>query len=30
MAAMGFPSLFDFHGGFTAWETAHKPIEKGK
>jgi rhodanese-related sulfurtransferase len=30
MAAMGFPSLFDFHGGFTAWENAHKPIEKGK
>lgn len=29
MAAMGFPNLFDFHGGFTAWENAHKPIEKG-
>lgn len=29
MAAMGFANLFDFHGGFTAWENAHKPIEKG-
>lgn len=29
MFAMGFPSLFDFHGGFSAWKNAHKPIEKG-
>lgn len=29
MAGMGFLNLFDFHGGFTAWENAHKPIEKG-
>lgn len=29
MAGMGFAGLFDFHGGFTAWENAHKPIEKG-
>lgn len=29
MAAMGFTNLFDFHGGFTAWENAHKPIERG-
>ena len=29
MAALGFPNLFDFHGGFKAWENAHKPIEKG-
>lgn len=29
MSALGFPNLFDFHGGFTAWENAHKPIEKG-
>jgi phage shock protein E len=30
MAALGFPRLFDFHGGFKAWQNAHKPIEKGK
>jgi rhodanese-related sulfurtransferase len=30
MAALGFPHLFDFHGGFKAWENAHKPIEKGE
>lgn len=30
MAEMGFINLFDFHGGFTAWENAHKPIEKGE
>lgn len=29
MATLGFPHLFDFHGGFKAWENAHKPIEKG-
>jgi phage shock protein E len=29
MSAMGFDNLFDFHGGFTEWENAHKPIEKG-
>ena len=29
MSAMGFENLFDFHGGFTEWENAHKPIEKG-
>ena len=30
MSTMGFLNLFDFHGGFTAWENAHKPIEKGR
>ena len=29
MATLGFPRLFDFHGGFKAWQNAHKPIEKG-
>lgn len=29
MSTMGFLNLFDFHGGFSAWENAHKPIEKG-
>jgi phage shock protein E len=29
MATLGFPHLFDFHGGFKAWQNAHKPIEKG-
>ena len=29
MASLGFLNLFDFHGGFKAWENAHKPIEKG-
>jgi rhodanese-related sulfurtransferase len=29
MAGLGFSGLFDFHGGFTAWENAHKPIERG-
>jgi rhodanese-related sulfurtransferase len=29
MSTLGFLNLFDFHGGFTAWENAHKPIEKG-
>jgi rhodanese-related sulfurtransferase len=29
MAGIGFLNLFDFHGGFTAWENAHKPIERG-
>lgn len=28
MSAMGFENLFDFHGGFTEWQNAHKPIEK--
>jgi rhodanese-related sulfurtransferase len=30
MSNMGFDNLFDFHGGFTAWENDHKPIEKGE
>jgi rhodanese-related sulfurtransferase len=29
MSTLGFLNLFDFHGGFTAWENAHKPVEKG-
>lgn len=29
MSGLGFAGLFDFHGGFSAWENAHKPIEKG-
>ena len=29
MAGMGFTNLFDFHGGFHAWQNAHKPVEKG-
>jgi rhodanese-related sulfurtransferase len=28
MMALGFSNLFDFHGGFVAWENAHKPIER--
>jgi hypothetical protein len=23
MEPLGFPNLFDFHEGFTAWENAH-------
>lgn len=30
MVTLGFLNLFDFRGGFIAWENAHKPIEKGE